>query len=403
VQIWTDAGLAGEGQTSFFVSPPVDTWKGPVDVLDPANRFQERFRAFTPNIEPNANVILVVPPANTVRAFPDGAFGQILGRVREGCVAIVFGPPADWNDLAPVLSSPLDAAAASLLRDGKAGVLGRLHPVFEGLPTGGLLGRPYRGLLTHRYFPGDSEDDIAPVAARTDSPPGACIAVRRFGNGRIVFVSLRILERLGVDPVATRMFVNLLKYCERRALPVHGITRGEMRAVEWLRQEKAKLRVWRLIGPFPNCDGSGHRSAYPPEVGFDPLAAYVGEFRALTWMTFFTGPRHIEEVDLTAALAPESFVAEPIAGTCYAYSELIGESRAEILLAFKHAGAAKVWLNGRLVYSSPESAPEDNRAGHAETVALKQGRNSLLVKVSTVKTPAWFSLDVRGDSVPQWR
>jgi len=407
VQIWTDQGLVGEGSAGFHVSPPVEALKGSLDVLDPGNRWTETVRRLAPQIDAAAQVILVPPLARTVRAYPDNLFGQVLGRVREGAVAIVFDPPADWGDLAATLSAPLEAATGSTLTFSNTGaaVLARLHPVFEGLPAGGPAGRPYRGAVTRRYIAGESEDDIAPVQTwGGEAEPGAAVMVRRFGNGRIVFTTLRLLERLGQDPVAERLFSNLLRYCERRALPFAGIARAEMKAVEWLRSERGKLRAWRVIGPFPNPDGTGHAAVYPPEAGFEPEATYAGSFRAVGWTTWHQA-EDAERVELSEALAPGTFVASPLAGTYYAYAEVNGEGRTEMVLSAKHSGAAKVWVNGRVAYeSSPASAQSDEGGEQSGDVVLKLGRNTLLVKVSVLRAKPWFALDLRGeDGAPQWR
>lgn len=408
VQIWTDQGLVGEGSAGFHVSPPVEAWKGAIDVLDPANRWLEIVRRLAPQIDAAAQVILVPPLARSVRAYPDSPLGQVLGRVREGAVAILFDPPSDWHALAAMLSAPLDAATRSLLHSGYAGaaVMVRLHPVVEGLPAGGPAGRPYRGSLTRRYVTGESEDDIAPVQIwGGEAAPGATVTVRRFGNGRIVFTTLRLLERLGQDPVADRLFINLLRYCERRALPFAGIARAEMKAVEWLRAERSRLRAWRVIGPFPNSDGTGHTTAYPPEAGFEAEAAYAGSFRAVAWSAWHQRPDEIDKLDLAEALAPNTFAASPLAGTYYAYAEINGEGRTEMDLTVRHSGAAKVWVNGRVAYESPPASTLSDAGGeHEGGVVLKLGRNTVLVKVSVLRAKPWFALDLHGgDASPQWR
>ncbi len=406
VQLLADQGLAVEGQAGFFVSPPVEPWKGSIDVLDPAGAWSGALRALAPHFDPAAQVILVPPLARSIRAYPENPLGQVLGRVREGAVAIVFDPPQDWADLSATLSAPVQADVKSLLRHGGRGgaVLGRLHPVFEGLPAGAPLGRPYRGVLSQRFIAGDSEDDIAPVMAQ-DAGPGAVVAVRHFGNGRIVFTSLRLLERLGQDPVADRLFINLLRYSERRALPYAGIARAEMKAVEWLRHERARLRTWRVIGPFPNPDGAGHSAVYPPETAYEPDAAYVGLFRALTWTAWHQGPKNIDTLDVIEAVSPNTFLTDPLGGTFYAYGEIAGDGRSEPELELRHIGAAKLWLNGRLTYESPpQSALDDALGVFKGPVVFKQGRNTIVVKSSVIRTPPWFEFRINAKGTPvAWR
>jgi hypothetical protein len=408
VQLWTDQGLAGEGQAAFFVTPPVDAWRGTADVLDPGNRWRETVRRLVPQIDGVAQVILVPPLAGSIRVYPDNLFGQVLGRVREGAAAILFAPPADWAELSATLSAPVEAEIGPLLGPGRTGAAlqGRLHPVFEGLPAGGPLGRPYRGVLTRWIVAGEGEDDIAPALSWGDKPrPGSSILVRKFGNGRIIVTTMRLLDRIGQDPVADRLFINLLRYAERRALPFQGIARAEMKAVEWLRQERGRVRAWRVIGPFPNSDGTGHATVYPPEAGFDPDATYKGLFRAVSWTTRHEGPAKIDELDLAVAVAPNTFAASPLAGTYYAYAELGGESRSEPTLALRHTGTAKCWMNGRRVYESAPGDPMGDPGGEYEGgVVLKQGRNTLLVKVSVIRTAPWTEVTMRhSDGANPWR
>jgi len=406
VQIWTDQGLVGEGQSGFHVSPPVEAWKGPIDVLDPTGEWSESIKKLAPNFDPAAQVILVPPLARSIRVYPDNAFGQVLGRVREGAVAIIFEPPQDWAELSATLSTPIEAKVLSLLQDrGRGGaVLGRLHPIFEGLPTGGPIGRPYRGVLTQRFVAGESEDDIAPVMAQ-DAGSGAALSVRRFGNGRIIFTTLRLLERIGHDPVADRLFINLLRYSERRALPYAGLARSEMKAFEWLRKERGNVRAWRVMGPFPNPDGTGHAAVYPPESAYEAAATYAGLFRALTWTSWHQGEEDIDSLDLAEAAAPNTFAASPLAGSYYAYGEIGGDGRSEPELDFRHFGAAKCWLNGRLAYaSSSESALDDSLGVFRGPVVLKQGRNTVLVKLSTLRVRPWFEVRLNAKGAPAtWR
>jgi hypothetical protein len=396
------AGRVGEGSVSFHVSPPVEPWRGAVDVLDPAGAWLEKIRPLAPQVEATAPIVLMPPLARSIRVWPDNPLGQALGRVREGAVGIVFDPPADWADLGATLSTPVDTAIDWLTTGDLAGsiAVARLHPVFEGLPAGGPLARPYRGLVSASVLCGESEDDIAPVATWNGTTASAHrVLVRRFGSGRLVFITIELLDRLGKDPVVDRLFVNLLRYSERRAIENQEIARVETRAVEWLRQERRALRVWRVIGPFANWDGSGHDTAHPPEEGFDAAATYAGWYRAATWETWHQRPDADDEVTLSRLLRPDMARLDPCPGTYYAYTDLTSEERVETRFTLRHAGSAKCWLNGRALELGV--APGADAPG--ADIVLKQGRNPVLVKVSVTEAPASFTLSVRDDAGLRWR
>lgn len=394
-------GRLAESSVSFHVSPPVDRWSGPIDVLDPSGRWLDAIRQLAPRIEAMSPIVVIPPLASSIRAYPDNLLGQALGRIREGAVGIVFDPPGDWDELGATLSSPIDIRSMALLDEARAGSapLARLHPLFEGLPAGGPLARPYRGLLSDLVIAGESEEDIAPVATWNGGANSAHRAmVRRFGAGRLYFLTVRMLDRLGTDPVVDRLFINLLRHSERRAVATKEIAKVEPRAIEWIRGERSKLCVWRVIGPFPNWDGEGHDAAYPPELGYSADATYAGWFRAAAWQTWHQRPDERDEVPLSQLLRPDMVHVEPYPGTFYAFTDLTSEDRVETRILLAHGGRAKCWLNGRSV--------EFERAPGAEVpganVVLKQGRNSVLIKLSVTDSPATFSLRVRDDAGLRW-
>jgi hypothetical protein len=386
-------GRIAESSVSFHVSPPVDRWNAPIDVLDPAGRWLDSIRRLAPQLEASAPIIIIPPIASTIRAYPDNSLGQALGRVREGAVGIVLMAPRDWGDLSATLSSPVAVDVVALLDAAPAGSVGlaRLHPLFEGLPAGGPLARPYRGLLNDAVLAGETEEDIQPVLAWDGGTQMLHrVLVRRFGSGRFVFANLRVLERLGSDPVVDRLFVNLLRHSARRAIASKEIARVEPHAIEWLRQERPKLRVWRVIGPFANWDGDGHDTAYPPEDGYDAAATYAGWFRAVAWETWHQRIEIDNEVPLSRLLQPDMVRIDPYPGTFYAYTDLTSEERLETRVTLRHTGAAKCWVNGRSL--DLESGPGANAPSAG--VVLKQGRNALLVKLSIIDTPATIRLKI---------
>ncbi len=168
--------------------------------------------------------IHIVPPlASTIRAYPANDLLQVLAQVYEGAVAIVFSPPDDWNDLTEYAGSGLKIASCPIVGGRRLNHhYAKMHPVFEGLPSRGIMGQPYQNVLSLRAFESDSDEEMSGVHSvwregGADGDPirhwwGSNITVKRLGAGRVVFTHLRILEHLGNDPVADRLFVNLLQH-----------------------------------------------------------------------------------------------------------------------------------------------------------------------------------------------
>ena len=93
------------------------------------------------------------------------------------------------------------------------------HPIFAGLPTGCVLDHAfYRELFSDRGWSGqDAPAEAVAGAINTSSGynSGLTVGVYPLGAGRFVLNTLRIRENLGRDPVAERLFRNMLRYSAR--------------------------------------------------------------------------------------------------------------------------------------------------------------------------------------------
>ncbi len=98
------------------------------------------------------------------------------------------------------------------------------HPYFDGLPGKGMLdGDVYGTLIPNRFLRGGKPpDEVAAVSFAIGYPgptgydAGVLLAAYRHGAGRIVLNTFRILENLGKNPAADRMFFNLLTFEKER-------------------------------------------------------------------------------------------------------------------------------------------------------------------------------------------
>jgi len=90
------------------------------------------------------------------------------------------------------------------------------HPIFDGLPSGGLMDYVfYRSLISDVRW-ADLEAPAELVAASINTSftydSGILIGVYKLGAGRFVLNTLGICERLGEDPAAERLLRNMIRY-----------------------------------------------------------------------------------------------------------------------------------------------------------------------------------------------
>lgn len=388
----------------FEAASPCDV---PTLITDPDDRYTAACASLAKLDDIHPMVYVVPPLANSIRAYPSEQLARVLAEVYEGAVAIIFGPPDDWNDLANALNPALQATS----KDAVGAALAmfhyvKLHPVFEGLPTRCLMGQPYVNVIPAKAFIETSEEDICgtfdtmPASAGhymiEDAPWWASdILVRRYGSGRVVFTHLRVMEHVGKDPAADHLFVNMLRHFSRRSVPSETGQDANLQARNWLNQQrKLDVRRWMVLGMFPNWGGEGHNTAYPPEDGIDFTATYPGWCKAIEWKPWYSRQTAGHLVDLQEAFTPVyEYYPRFDCGTGYAYGEFTCPGRIAATLKLGVQDATKVWLNDRLVFEDPQHRPLDTLEEQVVPVMFKQGRNTVLVKVSKIPGQFRFSLD----------
>ncbi len=165
-------------------------------------------------------VILVgaKPPADAT------AFSDLARRIARGSTAIFLCPEVFRKGDSPVGWLPL-ANKGSLaamrswvyLKDEWA----KPHPIFDGLPAGGLLDLTfYRDLIPDHVWAGQeppAEAVAGGINASQAYSSGLLVAVYPLGAGRFILNTLRIREELGRHPAAERLLRNLLRYAARDA------------------------------------------------------------------------------------------------------------------------------------------------------------------------------------------
>lgn len=415
VRLLRNGQIAASADADLYVVEPAPPREQTIHLLDPHDEWTGRFSGLAAEGNLLAPVHIIPPLANTIRAYPDNDLAQVFAQVRGGAVAVFFGPPDDWNDLAAQIPGGADLTATPVDATGGAFPAvhyAKVHPVFDKLPSRGLMRQPYRNLVPGKTFAETGEEDIC--GSFNTRPAGgawwgADILVRRYGAGRLVFTHLRVLEHLGADPAADRLFSNLIAHFTRRSVPPQQPLPPEQRLVEWMRRERLHtLRRWMVIGEFPNWNrGAGLHTAYPPETAQDFDAVYPGWYRAVRWARWHSSSAAGHLVDFQAAFSPVfSTAPKDDRAVGYAFAEFVGERRQGARMVLGVQNAMKVWLNGELVFETERQVPGGGTDTETVEVRVRQGKNTLLVKCAKAPGHFGFSLDLeRASTAPlaiQW-
>jgi len=159
-------------------------------------------------------------------------------------------------------------------------------------------------------------------------------------------------------------------------------------SVDLPRQMGFVLR-WHLVGPFDNTDGIGFDRVYPPENGVDLAATYAGKVGPTRWQAYATKD-DFGIVDLNDGFKrPEvkkgtgfEFTAAHTGVVAYAYAEFNSAESRSADFRIGCINANKLWLNGVLLTANHVYHSGMEVDQYVATARLKQGRNTILVKVA---------------------
>jgi hypothetical protein len=227
--------------------------------------------------------------------------------------------------------------------------------------------------------------------------------VRSYGSGKLIFTHLRILDKLGENPVADRLFVNFLRHFSRRSVPSGSLLPVHQAAVEWLRRERLDhVRKWQVIGPLAG-QSAPDSEAYLPEREGVVAGMHAGIYGPVQWRAWHTSESGGLVIDLNTACNPAPIAfAGPIPGLYYAYAEFNVDRRVPATVELGSDSQVEAWLNGRAISRIGfEDTPTRDRC----SVLLRQGRNTLVIKLLDVGRGAAFSLELTADDPsvqPSW-
>lgn len=85
------------------------------------------------------------------------------------------------------------------------------YPVFEGLPSPAIFNWEYGEVYAPWGIQNFSGETIAGLCT---APPkmATTVGTLQYGKGRIIFCSLNLVKFLGINPVADRIFAQLVKF-----------------------------------------------------------------------------------------------------------------------------------------------------------------------------------------------
>ena len=154
------------------------------------------------------------------------AFRELAHRMAKGSSVVFLSPAVFAHGDKPLGFLPLASKgwmAGIDLVGGffRSDTFARQHPVFDGLPAGGILDYTiYRNIIPQGGYglvgaPAPDDFIAAGIRAQIGYASMLQTAKYNFGAGRFIFNTLKIRENLGTDPVAEFLLRNLLNYAAR--------------------------------------------------------------------------------------------------------------------------------------------------------------------------------------------
>ncbi|MBM3242244.1 glycoside hydrolase family 2 [Candidatus Poribacteria bacterium] len=214
------------GDVEFYLSdtveiPTVETevilWGEDAELTKWLTNHGISVRQFTSTSQVAREVILVsqkpATPGNTE------VFREIACRIARGSTAVFLSPEVFKKGDNPVGWVPLENKGSLAvirswvyLKDEWA----KNHPIFDGLPAGGLMDYTfYREIIPDIVWSGQEPPAEAVAGAINTAlgySSGLLVSVYNLGAGRFFLNTLRLRENLGKHPVFERLLLNMLRY-----------------------------------------------------------------------------------------------------------------------------------------------------------------------------------------------
>jgi hypothetical protein len=213
------------------VENEVLVWGDDPELLTWLNANEIKARAFVSGEQRSREIILAGyrPAPNE-----DVTFGELTKHIARGSHVIflypeIFQKDDDRTTWLPMIKKGVRIDMPGWLYHKDDWV--KNHPIFEGLPAGGVLDHTYyREIFSNSSFTGQdipAEAVAGSINACLGYSSGLTVAVYNLGAGRFTLNTLHIRQNLGKDPVAERLLRNMLLYAARDvAKPVAELPSG---------------------------------------------------------------------------------------------------------------------------------------------------------------------------------
>jgi hypothetical protein len=234
VAVFFENGAAALGRQTILVGDParLQVSKNPVTVWDNTSELANWFAGkgcpvtrFEPAQSPTRREVIFIGGESGAPPLGDAAaYRALMSRVAQGSTAIFLATQALGTPEDPLIYLPL-AKRGKLDEDSAGYFWGRddvvkPHPIFDGLPSRCVMDlRFYRDVVPYKSFlEVDEKAEVVVPCFALGRPGGqgywsaANLVIYRFGAGRIVVSTLRLLENLGRHPAADQILLNLLAY-----------------------------------------------------------------------------------------------------------------------------------------------------------------------------------------------
>lgn len=218
------------GTTEFYVADPAELPKVEREVVlwgnDPelqawCKKHGVQTRPYAAGAPADAPRALILAAGSPPAPGDATAFRELAERIARGS-AVVFLTPST------LAKGDQTSAFAPLAKKGELAGLpsmvyhkdewNKRHPIFDGLPSGGLMDYVvYREVISRTAWVGqDVPAEVVAGATNTsqDYSAGLTVSVNTLGAGKFILNSLLIRENLG-NPVADRILLNMLCHASR--------------------------------------------------------------------------------------------------------------------------------------------------------------------------------------------
>lgn len=378
-------------------------------VLDPVGRLTAQLQTLPVKIStynadaPTKSVYLVGPLADSLYDYPLAQLKGLVELARRGATLVLLELPMDSG----VVSEKFSVFPTPLKVDFPEGFKLqwiRAHPITAGLPSNLVLNQRYADVLPARFLEMPADEIVGGMLLDSFGDYHRrwfhSLVVNRVEKGHIIICQYRLLDNLGKDPLADRLFMNLLGYAQSIAhKPNAPVGHASEKAMEEMVSERRtqvqpEIQRWAVIGPFDNRGRAGLERVYPPEMEFRFDNSYVGKNGSVTWKpeTVWSTARY----HVNLGMRFDDWTVQ------YAYTRVYSPQEADTQFKLTCQQGCRLWLNGKEIFYSNVLGANENTA---VPVSLHAGWNPVLVKVDRTKMQgSSFALDVRsknGDALRQ--